>query len=473
MWMKKNILVFILLAIGSATFAQNNPSEPRIMMDGVVAVVGNSVILKSDVDLAIAEHKQNSGQTFLPPGTNCYILASFIQNKVLAIHAEIDSIPVTDDMIDQQLDYRINAQIYQYGSKEQVEKIIGKPIYQFREEMRPQVREMVLAQSAQQDIIKNVRITPTEVEAYYNSIPQDSLRFKESQYEVSQLIMDPTPTKEAEDALIAQLNSWKADVESGKSNFADLARQYSDEPSAKQSGGQIAMNRSVGGFDTIFMNAAFRLKEGQVSPVVKSSFGYHIIQMVSKVGDDAVVRHIVKLPPINDNDVRLAIERADSIRNVIIKENIPFNTAVNRYSDDDNMKYTGGAVFMQTPGGGFETVLSLDQFTDKQIADAITTMKVGDISEAQMFQNPQNGKIQVRLLTLRSKTEPHRENLKDDFNEISQRALYIKQQQTLANWLTRNVGNYYIKVDESLYDCPEIKEWTIRSQENLNHFSTR
>lgn len=469
--MKKGILFLLLLAAVFVTSAQNDQQQ-KVLMDGVVAVVGNGVILKSEMDLALAEYKQNSGQTFVPPEMNCYILASFIQNKVLAIHAEVDSIPVGDDYIEQNLDQRINYYIHQYGSREQVEKILGKPIYQFREEIRPLVREQVLAQAAQQDIIKNVRITPTEVEEYYNSIPQDSLRFKESQYEVSQLIMDPKPTKESEDKVIAELNALKADVENGRANFAELARRLSDDPSAKQNSGEIPMNRAVGGFDPVFMNAAFRLKEGQISPVIKSSFGYHIIQMVSKVGDDAVVRHILKLPPVSDNDVRLAIEKADSIRSVIIKDNVPFNTAVNRYSDDDNLKYTGGAVFAQTPNG-FETVLSLDQFTDRQIADAVTKMEIGEISDAQIFQNPQTGRIQVRLLMLRSKTAPHRENLKDDFNEISQRALSIKQQQALANWLTKNVGNYYIRVDENLYDCPEILEWTKRSQENLNHFSTR
>lgn len=472
--MKKAKLFFLFLFACIFSFAQNNinTTQPKVLMDGVIAVVGNSVILKSDMDQALLDRKQSTNETFLPPEMSCLILASFIQNKVLAIHAEKDSIPVSDDYVEQQLDYRINAMIHNYGSRETVEKIINKPIYQFKEEIRPQVREQVMAQSAQQDIIKNVRITPQEVEEYYKSIPQDSLRFKESQYEVSQLILDPKPTKEAEDAVIAQLNTWKAEVESGKANFAELAKQYSDDPSAKQNSGQFSMNRQVGGFDPAFMNAAFKLKDGQISPVIKSSFGYHIIQMVSKVGDDAVVRHIVKLPPVSDGDVRLAIERADSIRAIIIKDKIPFNTAVNRFSDDENLKYTGGAVFVQTPGG-FESVLSLDQFADKQIADQVVKMTVGEISEPQFFQNQQNGKLQVRLLYLRAKTEPHRENLKDDFNEISQRALYIKQQQTLANWLERNIGNYYIRVDESQYNCPNINEWTKRSQETLNHFSSQ
>lgn len=470
--MKQTILLFLLTVICICALAQKGTDEPKVLLDGVVAVVGNSVILKSDMDLALQEQKQNTGETFLPPEMNCMVLASFIQNKVLALHAEKDSLAVNDEYIEQQLNYRINSMTHNYGSRDAVEKIVGKPIYQFKEEMRPQVKERVMAQTAQQDIIKNVRITPAEVEAYYKSIPQDSLRYKESQYEVSQLVMDPTPTKTAEDSVIALLNTWKSQVEAGSANFAELARQYSDDPSGKQNSGEFSMNRQLGGFDPIFMNAAFKLKEGQISPVIKSSFGYHIIQLVSKVGDDVIVRHILKLPPVSDNDVRQAIERADSVRNIVIRDKIPFNTAVNRFSDDENLKYTGGAVFMQTQGG-FETILSLDQFTDKQIADEVVTMKVGDISEAQIFQNPQNGKLQVRLLYLRSKTEPHRENIKNDFNEISQRALNIKQQQTLANWLERNVGNYYIKVDEDTYDCPEVKVWTQRSQETLNHFSAR
>ncbi|MCU7693617.1 peptidylprolyl isomerase [Haoranjiania flava] len=472
--MKKSILLSILLGAYFCSYAQNNlKSQPRVLIDGIAAIVGDGIVLKSEVDIYMEQHKHETGQTFLPPNTKCLILASFIQNKVLAIQAQKDSLPVTDEQIEQELDGRINLFIRQYGSREEVEKIVNKPLYQYKEDLRAQVKEQALAQAAQQNIIKHVRITPTEVEAYYNSIPVDSLRYKESQYEVSQLVMDPQPAKSAEDALIEQMTKWKNDIENGRANFTDLARQHSDEPSAKQTGGQLSVNKDAGGFDPVFMTAAFKLKEGQISPVVKTAFGYHIIQMVSKVGSDAVVRHIIKLPPLGDTEVREAIERADSLRTIIINNNIPFNTAVNRFSDDENLKYTGGAVISQNPNGGYESVLTLDQFTDKQIADAVAKMKVGEISEAQIFQNPMNGKLQVRLLYLRSKTEPHRENLKDDFNEISHRALSIKQQNVLGNWLTKNVGNYYIKVSEEYNDCPNVLEWTKLSEQNLNHFSTR
>lgn len=472
--MKKSILLPVLISAGIYSYAQNNTTaQPKVLVDGIAAIVGDGIVLKSDVDLSLEQYKHQSKQTFLPPEMKCYIVSSFIQNKVLAIQAQKDSLPITDDQIEQELDGRINAFVRQYGSKESVEKIVNKPLYQYKEDMRQQVKEQALAQAAQQNIIRNIRITPAEVEEYYKSIPVDSLRYKESQYEVSQLVMDPKPSKEAEDALIAQMTKWKNELEAGKADFMELAKQYSEEPSAKQTGGQFSINKDAGGIDPVFMTAAFKLKEGQISPVVKTSFGYHIIQMVSKVGSDAVVRHIIKLPPLGDKEVRESIERADSLRTIIINNKIPFNTAVNRFSDDENLKYTGGAVAYQSPYGGFESVLTLDQFTDKQIADAITKMNVGDISDAQIFQNPQTGKLQVRLLYLRSKTEPHRENLKDDFNEIAQRALSIKQNMALGNWLHKNIGNYYIKVSDDYNDCPEIKEWTKLSEESLNHFSTR
>lgn len=470
--MIKHILS-ILLSVATLSVCAQKANNNKLLLDGIVAVVGNSIILKSDIEGRIMDIQKDNPNTPLPKDISCLLLRNMIQTKALALQAAKDSIQLSEDEVEQNLDYRVKSQIYKYGSKEEVEKIIGRPIYQFKEDMRADVRESILADRVQGSIIRNVRITPSEVEAYFKRIPVDSLRYKESEYEINQLVFDPKASKENEEKLLKQLSQWKSDVENGKANFSELAKKNSDEPAAKQTGGQINLNKDIGGIDPTFMTAAFKLKEGQISPPVKTSFGYHIIQMVSKVGNEAVVRHIIKMPPIGDTEVRAAIEMADSVRNIIIDKNIPFNTAVNRYSDDENMKYTGGAVVLPMGGGSFKSVLTIDELPDKEMATAITKMKVGDISEAQLFQNPQNYKLQVRLLYLRSKTEPHRENLKDDYNEIAQRALQIKQQEVLSQWIEKNIGKFYIKIDPSYDICPKVKEWTILSEKNLNHFISK
>jgi peptidyl-prolyl cis-trans isomerase SurA len=204
--------------------------------------------------------------------------------------------------------------------------------------------------------------------------------------------------------------------------------------------------------DPAFINNAFRLKEGQISPVFKSKFGYHIIQMVSRAGDDAIVRHILRIPKVTDAEIKEGIQKLDSVRSRLIAGTLTFGEAVAKYSEDENSKFTGG--MRQGQNGTF---LTIDQL-DKDLVLLLKNMKIGEYSAPTAFTD-ERGKKGVRIAYLKSRSEPHRENLKDDYNRISQRALDLKKQQVIDKWFASKVPTYYIMVDPEFSSCAPMQSW--------------
>ncbi len=342
--------------------------QQKILADKILAQIGGEIILQSDIDNAIRDYKRNEDPgmaSALPPDPECAFLKTFLTRKALMIQAQRDSLPFSEEDLSAKLDNQIRGAVAQAGSRQQFEEYTGKSIYQFREDMRPFWKEQMLAANMQQKIVSNVKITPEEVEAYYNKIPKDSLRFYEAQLEISQIIKHPRANKDVEDLIIEQLRGYKNEVESGKRKFEDLVKLYSKDPASKENGGMYNINRLSKQFDPAFTSAAFRLKDGQVSPPVKSAFGYHIIQMVSHVGDDAVVRHILLIPPISDADIKITIDSMDIIRKMILDKKITFSGAVNVFGDDDAGKYTGGALTAQDGS----TSVTYDEIQDPQLLE--------------------------------------------------------------------------------------------------------
>jgi peptidyl-prolyl cis-trans isomerase SurA len=331
-----------------------------------------------------------------------------------------------------------------------LEQIAGRSVYQIKEDLRTPFKEKTLAEKMQNKILENVKITPNEVKDYFEQIPKDSLRFYESELEVSEVIIYPKANKEVESYVTQQLYDIKKQVDSGEKKFDALARLYSDDPESKENGGQYSINRTDKSWDPTFVAAAFKLKEGQISPVIKSKFGLHIIQMVSRAGDEAVVRHILKIPPVTDVEVKEGIAKLDSVRAKIISAKISFAEAVNRYSEDENSKFTSGA--KTDPQGS--TYITIDQL-DKDAVVALKNLKVGEVSEPQTYTDERNRKV-VRILFLKTRTEPHRENLKDDYNKIAQRAIEEKKQQALEKWFKDHIPDYYITIDNDYANCGSV-----------------
>jgi peptidyl-prolyl cis-trans isomerase SurA len=299
-------------------------------------------------------------------------------------------------------------------------------------------------------IVELVKITPTEVRDYHKKIPTDSLPFYETEMVIGQIVMHPKAGRELEKFAQDELADYRKQVEAGQKAFETLARLYTEDPGSKQSGGRYEINRNEKQWDPEFKNAAFRLKEGQISPVVKSKFGYHIIQMVSRNGDDAVVRHILRVPQLQDEDIELTKIKLDSIRIKLDAGTLAFGEAVDKFSDDQNSKFTAGILSGQ--GGNFVTIDELD----KSLIPYLDKLKVGDYSTPIVYKDEQD-KQAVKLVYLQSRTEPHRENLRDDYDRIAQRALEEKKEKVVEKWFLSKLPTYYVMVDKDFHLCESLK----------------
>ena len=444
---KNNIaLSFLLLLLTFAAHAQ----PKKVVADKIIAVVGNKIILKSDIENSIID-MQRQGMD-VPQDAFCLTLDQAMGIKSLVLQAEKDSLPVSDEEIDGEIDNQIRYFINQYGSKEDLERVAGKTIYQIKEDFRESFRDRKLAAAMRNKIVEGIKITPNEVKAYYDGIPTDSLNYYETELEVGQIVVFPKASKDAEEYCVEQLNDYKKAVESGKKDFATLATLNTEDPGSRENGGRYEINRNQKDMDPVWMAKAFTLKPGQVSNPFKTKFGYHIIQLVSRLGDDAVVRHILKIPVVTQIEMREGYVKMDSIRSKLIAGTIDFGSAVSRYSDDEASKFTAGII--QGRDGSFMTIDQLD----KNLVTKLQDLKVGEYSLPLDYTN-ETGKKGVRIVYLKSKTTPHRENLKDDYNKIAQRALDLKKENALEKWFQTKIKNYYIMLDKEYIGCPVLKKW--------------
>lgn len=446
--MKKFYLTALFSFLFVSLFAQK-----KVLADKIIATVGDKIVLKSDIENSISDMQRQNIE--IPENAKCLILEQALGLKALVLQAEKDSLPVSDEEIDAEIDNRVRSFINQYGSKDIVEQIAGKSIYQLKEDFKQTFRDQKLAQSMRNKIVEDVKITPSEVKVYFESIPKDSLPYYESEVEVGQIMVYPKASRELETYAIDQLKEYKQQVESGAKKFEMLASLYTDDPGSKETGGKYDINRNEKTWDPAFLAKAFSLKEGQVSTVFKTKFGYHIIQMISRAGDDASIRHILKIPQVSSIEVNEARHKLDTVRSKLIAGTIKFGEAVAKYSDDEASKFTGGRV--QSRDGG--TFLTIDQL-DKDMVVRLKDLTIGEYSQPTEYTD-ERGKKSVRIVQLITRTEPHRENLKDDYNKIAQRALEEKKNETLEKWFYQNIPSYYINVDGEYKGCPEMQKWTV------------
>jgi peptidyl-prolyl cis-trans isomerase SurA len=448
--MKKIVLCLSLFGSLSAMSA----SAQKVVADKIVGIVGDKIILKSDIDATVDQaHRQDLLTAHPEYGDPCYQMQIALTTKALVLQAEKDSIPVSDEDVENQLDLRIRNFIQMYGGKDVLEQVAQQTVYQIKDNFRPAIRENLMADAMRKKVVQDVTVTPTEVRDYYDKIPKDSLQYFESKMEVGQIVIVPNSNLELDSYLRDQLNGYKSEVESGKRSFELLAKLYSDDPGSKDHGGILQLNRGDKNIDAIFLNAAFRLKEGQVSPVIKAKDGYDIIQMVARSGDDATVRYILKAPQVTDAELNAAKSRLDSIRAKLIAGTLVFGQAVALYSQDDNTKEYGG--LLTSPNDG-STSFTYDAM-DKEMVDAIKGLKAGEYSQPMVFTD--RLKKEVRILYLKSRTEPHRENLTDDYNFEADQALAEKKNQVFQKWLAKKIPSYYIMLDPDYTRCTSLKVW--------------
>ncbi len=438
--MKKFIYLILLLAFVLPTFAQND----TLIVDQVVARVGDRIILQSDIE---AQYSQMLAHGQQGQNLKCKILEDLLFQKLLLNQADLDSVFVTDDEVDQELNARLQIFIQQMGGVSKMEQYFHKSIYEIKSDLKKILKDQIRAQKMENQLTKDIKITPSEVNDYYNSLPKDSLPIVDATVEVEQIVIKPKITKEQEQKIIDRLNQMRQQVLSGQMKFQTLAILYSDDPGSASKGGELGyMTRSE--LVPAFASVAFSLKPGQVSKVVKTRFGYHIIQLIDRKGDRVNVRHILIIPKPTPAEIAAAKRKADSIYNLIMKDSLTFEQAAMEFSDDPDTKNNGGLLFNQMTGS---SKLKLSELPP-MIKFDIQNLKPGEISKP-IKTVDQTGQVVYKIYKLKSKTDAHIANLDQDYQLIMKMALQHKKQQFLDNWVKDQLKTTYVHIDPMYLKC--------------------
>lgn len=441
----------MLLAIGANGQGENTPIE------GVVAIVGKNIILKSEIDAQYEAFVRQGG----PSGklTTCLVAEDLLFQKLLVHHAEIDSVIVGDEEVESNMDRRIQQLIAQMGGdSKKLEDYYGKSIIEIKEEMRPLMKEQLTAQRMQYTITEGVEVTPTEIQEYYNKLPQDSLPLINTEVELAQLVKYPEVSAEATAEAISKLNELKERIENG-SSFASMAILYSEDPGSNKNGGKYTGIKR-GQFVTEFEAVAFNLKPNEISKPFKTEYGYHIVQLLEKRGEELDLRHILIKPKLSQEDLQEAQAFLDSVRVMISTGVLTWEEAVDQYSEDEQTKFNAGVL------DNFETGSSKFELSqiERSLYSTIQELKPGEISEAAFFRtaNQQEG---FRLVKLINKIEPHKANLTEDYQQIKYLALQTKQDKEIEQWINQKIARTYIKVNTNYFGgCAIDPKWLKNSK---------
>ncbi|NPD46268.1 MULTISPECIES: peptidylprolyl isomerase [unclassified Lentimicrobium] len=450
---QKNVLrYFWLLAGGLFLLTAQAQEQTEItkfeddkILDQVVAVVGKNIILKSDIETQYLQYRM---QGFIEGNSRtikCDILKDLIFQNLLLNQADVDSIVVGESQVDQELDRRFRYFISQFGSKEKLEEYYDKSVDEFKDEMRVVIKKQLIQQSVQGEIVSNVGITPKEVKAYYKEIPQDSLPLINTEYFVAELVKEPQITAVEKLAVKERLLELRKRILKGES-FATLAILYSEDPGSAKKGGELGMY-GKGELYPEFEDVAFNLKEGEISGIVETEAGFHVIQMIENQKDFVNVRHILLRPKVTPYQIQETVSYLDSIYNLIQDSTYTFAQAVKLFSDNPN-KISGGYLINPQTGNNMFQAEALDP----KVFYVIDKMQVGDVSKPTSYTN-EDSKEAYRLLQLVEKTPPHRANIEQDYDKIYNIALNQKHQAILDEWVVEHAKKAYIRIVDNYSDC--------------------
>jgi peptidyl-prolyl cis-trans isomerase SurA len=440
------VVLFVLFA--AIAFAQ--PPKGK-MIDGVVAVVGDKIILKSEVEGEYANYLQQEGNK-PSEEARCLIVDQMLTTKLMLRQAELDSIEVSEEEVNQQLDRRVRYFISMIGGAEKLEEFYGKSIPEIKDEFRANIKEQILAQKMQEQITAKVAISPAEVKAYFGKIPEDSIPFFPAEVEIGQIIIFPEVDDATKEFTIDKLNSIRDRVLKGE-KFSTLAVLYSQDPGSAQAGGDLGFF-GRGEMVPEFEGVAFKLKPGEVSPVIRTKYGYHILQLIERRGDRVNCRHILIKPPVSSAELERARLRLDTISKQLNEGVMTFPEAVRKYTMDDESKQNSGMVMNQNTGGNSFTI---EQLTPDMYFQ-IDKLEPGQYSAPSVYAS-QGGDRGWRIYYLKSRTTAHRASLDTDYDKIQQAALNLKRIEKLQEWFMKTRSKTYVKVEAEFADCPSLSRW--------------
>lgn len=444
---KHNILILLAVLLPMISAAQDNN-----IIDEVIWVVGDEPILKSEVEEQRLASEIN-GQP-IEGNPRCVIPEQIAIQKLFAHQALIDSIEVKDGDVLQELEYRLNYMIQMAGSKEKLEEYMRKPMTQIRQQTMEQLKNMMVVDEVKRKIAADVKVTPAEVRNHFKNIPKDSLPLIPTRYEVQIITSTPAVSREETQRIEDELREYTRRINSGESDFATLAMMYSDDEASRRNGGELPY-MGKGEFVPEFANVAFSLNDPKkVSRIVKTEFGYHIIQLIDRRGDKIRVRHILKKPEISDTAVKNSLARLDSVRAEIDSGRISFDDAV-IYSDDkdtrNNRGIMGKPVSPNNPRAGMTQWFELRDMP-QDVAKVVSTLKPGEISQPFRLTDAK-GRTVCAIVKLRNRNEQHYASITEDFQTLQDLLVTEEQNKVIDNWIREKQKTTYISIKPEWRDC--------------------
>lgn len=440
----RGVLAGVFVLISAAGWAQGE--EEGYVVDKIVAKVDNYIVLKSEVDKAYLDYVTNQGGRGNPEEIKCQFLAVLIRNKLMLAKAEIDSVVVSDEEVEDNATRRIDIIVSQYGgSVADLEKEFGKTMEQIKADVFDMIREQMIVNEMEATITKDLGVTPAEIKKFFNRIPKDSLPYLDAEAEVAQIVKVAKISRQQVEQTKGELMAIRDELLRG-ADFATLAKKYSADPGVATNGGDMGWSgrgRMVPEFEAM----AFKLKPNEISMPFETDFGVHIMQLLERRGNEYHCRHILLAPSPSAEDLKVAERYLDSLRTVIQSGKLTFQAAAKEYSDDMATKGNGG-FFADQEGGTRVPYKELDP----GIYFAIDTMKVGNISKSLVYRT-EDQKEAVRIIFYKTKMPPHELSLKDDWNKLQVATLNEKKHGILNRWFDKVRQDVFISIDPAYNHC--------------------
>jgi peptidyl-prolyl cis-trans isomerase SurA len=434
------------LAQPAAPVAQD--TSQRFVVDKIIAKVDNYIVLKSD----LAHTYQSYITEGNPPSekVKCEMLNRLVINKLLVAKAEIDSVFVTDVEVDQSTEQRMSILLQNAGnSQEELEKAFNKTFTEIKIEIRETIREQLLAREMTNRITKDISVTPSEVKRFISKVPKDSLPYYSSDVEVAQIVRVAKISEAQKEIARNRLLKIREELMQG-GNFNELAKKYSEDPTAQTNGGELG-RVPRGSMVPEYEAMAFKMKDGEISQPFLSNYGYHLMQLIERRGNEYNSRNILIAATPSEEDLKRATKFLDSLRGKILKDSIPFGIAAKLFSDDKNTKEHGG--FFADQDGSTKMPL---KDLENGMYFIIDGMKQGDITKPLPYRTDE-GKQAMRIIYFKTKVPPHQANIKDDWFRIQVGALGEKKDKTLDKWFRKARTDVFINIDP-LYNGCKIME---------------
>ena len=436
------IYYFLLLALASFSLSAQS-------IDKIEAVIGNEIILTSEIESQYLQYLSQGN--IKSKKIRCQIVEDLLFQKLLINQAKLDSLVVSDEEVENEVSKRISYFENQLGSIQKVEDYFEKSKENIMLELGKVIKDQFIAQKMQTKLTSSLKVTPAEVQESYALLSDDEIPTMPTKVEIAQIVIKPDITDEQKDKIRKKLNNFRDRVYKGE-DFKMLATLYSDDPGSATKGGELGfVNR--GDLVPEFERAAFRLKEGEISNVVESQFGYHIVQLIERRGEQINVRHILIKTKVTATALHAAKLKMDSIVKEINEKKITFDQAVNIYSHDEN-KSNGGLLLNPNT---MSTSHTLDDMAP-DLRLLVEDLEENQVSSAAVIQMQDENKA-YRILRLNKRTDQHKANLVDDFEKIKEYSINSKKQVTLEKWTNKTIAKTYIKLSDGLTKCELVKKW--------------